>query len=227
MYIQKINIKNFKSLKEETIMPFCQGLTVITGANGSGKSNLLDAVKFILCRTDNRVEKFSNFIKSEEKECFVEIIFECDEARLTLGRKLVRNDDNSLTELYYKDRIEVTKAIYENTVQTLSGIVIEEEYDTSFTNNVENSKIYLSDNIYCCLERAKYEETGTFLKEKAKEKQIIVISHNDGIIKKADSILEIPTSSCQYDLWELLKTKTPPLIHQKEGRTYQFNFMFF
>ncbi len=57
MYIQKINIKNFKSFKEESIMPFCQGLTVITGANGSGKSNLLDAIKFILCRTDDRVEK--------------------------------------------------------------------------------------------------------------------------------------------------------------------------
>ncbi|GKT15758.1 hypothetical protein ADUPG1_010782, partial [Aduncisulcus paluster] len=48
-YIKKVNIRNFRSYKELNITsPFNPGLNLIVGANGSGKSNLLLAIRFVL-----------------------------------------------------------------------------------------------------------------------------------------------------------------------------------
>ena len=46
MEIKKIQIKNFKSIKEITLEGVSP-LMVLVGANGSGKSNFADALKFI------------------------------------------------------------------------------------------------------------------------------------------------------------------------------------
>lgn len=48
--LTRLRMKNFKSFKQATI-PFTRGFTAIAGANGSGKSNILDAVLFALGET--------------------------------------------------------------------------------------------------------------------------------------------------------------------------------
>ncbi|MBM3281725.1 MAG: hypothetical protein FJY86_00050 [Candidatus Diapherotrites archaeon] len=48
--LTKLRLKNFKSFKNVTI-PFTKGFTAIAGANGSGKSNIMDAVLFALGET--------------------------------------------------------------------------------------------------------------------------------------------------------------------------------
>lgn len=48
--LTKLRMKNFKSFKNVSI-PFTQGFTAIAGANGSGKSNIMDAVLFALGET--------------------------------------------------------------------------------------------------------------------------------------------------------------------------------
>ncbi|MFH0970088.1 MAG: AAA family ATPase [Candidatus Diapherotrites archaeon] len=50
LQLKKIRMKNFKSFKQVTI-PFAEGFTAIAGANGSGKSNIMDAVLFALGET--------------------------------------------------------------------------------------------------------------------------------------------------------------------------------
>ena len=47
MYLSSISIKNFRSI-EETICEFGSGLNIIVGANDSGKSAVIDAVRFCL-----------------------------------------------------------------------------------------------------------------------------------------------------------------------------------
>jgi len=48
MFIKKINFENFKSFRSTVIMThFDPYLNVITGLNGSGKSNILDAICFV------------------------------------------------------------------------------------------------------------------------------------------------------------------------------------
>jgi len=43
-----VHLENFKSFHERIEIPICDGFTCITGENGAGKSNLLDAVSFAL-----------------------------------------------------------------------------------------------------------------------------------------------------------------------------------
>ncbi len=48
MYIQRVELTNFKSFGGTTGVPLLPGFTVISGPNGSGKSNILDALLFAL-----------------------------------------------------------------------------------------------------------------------------------------------------------------------------------
>ena len=49
VYLRKIVLKGFKSFGRKTVsLRFSNGLTTVVGANGSGKSNVLDAVCFTL-----------------------------------------------------------------------------------------------------------------------------------------------------------------------------------
>jgi len=45
--IQRLEISNFKSYKDEVVGPFLP-FTSIIGPNGSGKSNIMDAISFVL-----------------------------------------------------------------------------------------------------------------------------------------------------------------------------------
>ena len=48
MYVESLEIDNFKSFGVKTRILFDQGFTVISGPNGSGKSNIGDAFLFVL-----------------------------------------------------------------------------------------------------------------------------------------------------------------------------------
>ena len=49
-HIQKMVLKNFKSFRKADI-PIAKGFTAIAGSNGSGKTNILDALLFVLGAT--------------------------------------------------------------------------------------------------------------------------------------------------------------------------------
>lgn len=46
--IEKLSMQGFKSFPNKTALPFPSGFNVICGANGSGKSNIVDALCFVL-----------------------------------------------------------------------------------------------------------------------------------------------------------------------------------
>ena len=49
MHIKQITISNFRSFRQQLeIHPFSLGTNCVVGRNGSGKSNLFDAVQFVL-----------------------------------------------------------------------------------------------------------------------------------------------------------------------------------
>ena len=47
MYISDLEIKGFKSFAEPTKLKFAEGLTCIVGPNGCGKSNVVDAIRWV------------------------------------------------------------------------------------------------------------------------------------------------------------------------------------
>ncbi|RLJ08180.1 MAG: hypothetical protein DRP13_02730 [Candidatus Aenigmatarchaeota archaeon] len=53
--LEKISLQGFKSFKRQVSIPFPPGFSLITGPNGCGKSNICDAITFVIGKASSRV----------------------------------------------------------------------------------------------------------------------------------------------------------------------------
>jgi len=53
--ITKVELAGFKSFRKHTAIPFFDGMTAVVGENGSGKSNLFDAISFVMGRRSSQL----------------------------------------------------------------------------------------------------------------------------------------------------------------------------
>jgi len=62
--ITKVELTGFKSFRKQTVIPFFAGMTAVVGENGSGKSNLFDAINFVMGRRSSelRADRFEHLI---------------------------------------------------------------------------------------------------------------------------------------------------------------------
>ncbi|MBT7241181.1 MAG: AAA family ATPase, partial [Candidatus Diapherotrites archaeon] len=73
--LTKLTLKNFKSFKKAEI-PISKGFTAIVGSNGSGKSNVLDALLFVLGITSLktlRAGKLTDLVNNNAKENYAKV----------------------------------------------------------------------------------------------------------------------------------------------------------
>lgn len=107
MQVKEISLEGFKSYKYKTIIQgFDKNFNAITGLNGSGKSNILDAICFLMgmstvsnMRISNLQELIYQNAKSEIKRATVSITF--------------TNTSNSPFYSDYGDEIIISRSIYE------------------------------------------------------------------------------------------------------------------
>ena len=109
-YLKKIELKGFKSFGPQTVtVNLDKGFTVVTGPNGSGKTNIVDAVLFVLGELSSRrlrAENFSRLIfhgsaedgQEKVKSAKVVIQFDNSDGRIpietstvTVSREVFRN----------------------------------------------------------------------------------------------------------------------------------------
>ncbi|MEK6826855.1 MAG: AAA family ATPase, partial [Nanoarchaeota archaeon] len=107
IYLKKLVMQGFKSFVRRTEIPLAPGINVIVGANGSGKSNISDALCFVLGRLSiksMRAVKAGNLIflgskaAAPAKEAKVEIVidnsdrtFSVDKDEISIERIVRRN----------------------------------------------------------------------------------------------------------------------------------------
>ncbi len=81
--IQRLSIRGFKSFRRQVVVPFHPGFTAIIGENGTGKSNIFDALTFVMGRRSRalRAERMEQLLHAPPNadpvsEAEVEVVLE-------------------------------------------------------------------------------------------------------------------------------------------------------
>ena len=105
MFLKSLDIYGFKSFADKTHIDFADGITALLGPNGCGKSNVVDAIKWVLA------ERNSKNLRAEKME---DVIFNGTERRNSLNTAevtLTIANDNGLLPLE-DDEIAITRRLY-------------------------------------------------------------------------------------------------------------------
>ena len=119
MYLKRVKLRNFKSFAGSTEIPLQAGFTGVAGPNGMGKSNISDAILFVLGPTSSkalRAERLTHLFfnggssKKPATECEVSLVFdnadkllpaESPEVEITRYVKLAPSDPDGYYSYFY------------------------------------------------------------------------------------------------------------------------------
>ena len=119
MYLKRLKVRNFKSFSGATEIPFQPGFTGVAGPNGMGKSNISDAILFVLGPTSSkalRAERLTHLFfnggssKKAATECEVSLVFDnadkllpldTPEVEVTRYVKLAPSDPDGYYSYFY------------------------------------------------------------------------------------------------------------------------------
>jgi chromosome segregation protein len=105
MYLSKLDIVGFKSFAQKTEFKFNDGLTAIVGPNGCGKTNIVDAIRWVLG------EQKTTVLRSELME---NVIFNGSANRKSLGMaevSLTMNNNKGILPTDYSE-VVVTRRLF-------------------------------------------------------------------------------------------------------------------
>ena len=105
MYLKSIDLFGFKSFPEKTRIEFGQGITVIVGPNGCGKSNIVDSMRWVLG------EKQAKAIRGAKME---DIIFSGTDSRkaLSLAEVSITIDNTGSILSFDSPSVTVTRRLF-------------------------------------------------------------------------------------------------------------------
>jgi chromosome segregation protein len=176
MQLTKLEIKGFKSFGDKITINFNEGVTAIVGPNGCGKSNVVDAIRWVLGEQSTRAlrsEKMDNIIfngtKSRKAANLAEVsltfdntknVLPTDFSQVTLTRRLYRTGESEYRLNDVQCRLkDITDLFLDTGIGADSYAIIELKMIDEIINNKEGSR------------RNLFEEASGISKYKLRKKQ--------------------------------------------------------
>lgn len=133
--IKKLELVGFKSFCDRTSIPFNEGITAIVGPNGCGKSNISDAISWVVgeqsaksLRTDKMEGVIFNGTQARKATGFAEVVLtmsldnpieipgiEINPEGFTVGRRLYRSGESDYLLDGRRCRLKDIQALFEGT----------------------------------------------------------------------------------------------------------------
>lgn len=195
MQLVKLEIKGFKSFGDKITINFNEGVTAIVGPNGCGKSNVVDAVRWVLGEQSTRMlrsEKMENIIfngtanRKPANLAEVSLTFENNNKLLptefstvTITRKLYRNGDSEYRLNDVKCRLkDITDLFLDTGLGADTYSIIELKMIDEIINNKDNSR------------RNLFEEASGISKYKVRKKQTLSkLKDTEADLDRVDDLL--------------------------------------
>jgi chromosome segregation protein len=176
MQLTQLEIKGFKSFGDKITINFNEGVTAIVGPNGCGKSNVVDAIRWVLGEQSTRMlrsEKMENIIfngtKNRKASNLAEVsltfdntknILPTDFTKVTITRKLYRSGESEYRLNDVACRLkDITDLFLDTGIGSDSYSIIELKMIDEIIANKDNSR------------RALFEEASGISKYKLRKKQ--------------------------------------------------------
>ena len=176
MQLTRLEIKGFKSFGDKININFNEGVTAIVGPNGCGKSNVVDAIRWVLGEQSTRMlrsEKMDNVIfngsKSRKPANLAEVsltfdntknILPTDFSQVTLTRRLYRTGESEYRLNDVQCRLkDITDLFLDTGIGADSYSIIELKMIDEIITNKEGSR------------RNLFEEASGISKYKLRKKQ--------------------------------------------------------
>ena len=195
MQVSRLEIKGFKSFGDKVVINFDEGITGIVGPNGCGKSNIVDAIRWVLGeqKTRNlRSEKMENVIfngsKNRKPQQLAEVsitfnntkgILPSAYSEVIVTRKYFRNGDSEYQLNGVPCRLKDINELFLDTgIGSDSYAIIELKMVDELLNDKENSR------------RLLFEEAAGISKFKVRKKQTLrKLEETDADLERLEDVL--------------------------------------
>lgn len=164
MKIKFLELNNFKSFKGKCTISFNSGLTVITGSNGTGKSNIINGVNFALGKCEAEAK---HLIHEGEAEATVRIV--------------LTDKNENLISIFKTVDINGKKSLCINGKPANDNDIPYEDFDFAL----------LDSNSHNQLDSEKLKDFIKNIKKQSSEKQIILVSTETSMLDYADQIITV------------------------------------
>ena len=201
MQIKRIEITGFKSFVERTILDFDDGITSIVGPNGCGKSNVVDAIRWVMG------EQSARNLRGKLME---DVIFGGSENRKPLGMaevSLIMDNTSGLAPAAFHEyaEIQVTRRLYRNgeseyllnktpcRLLDITELFMDTGVGTRAYSIIEQGKIGMIINSKPEDRRALIEEAAGVTKFKARKKTALrkIEATRQNLLRLSDIISEV------------------------------------
>ncbi|MGV3588620.1 MAG: chromosome segregation protein SMC [Adhaeribacter sp.] len=195
MQVSRLEIKGFKSFGDKVVINFDEGITGIVGPNGCGKSNIVDAIRWVLGeqKTRNlRSDKMENVIfngsKNRKPQQLAEVsitfnntkgILPSAYSEVIVTRKYFRTGDSEYQLNGIPCRLKDINELFLDTgIGSDSYAIIELKMVDEILNDKENSR------------RLLFEEAGGISKFKVRKKQTLKkLEETDADLERLEDVL--------------------------------------